>query len=380
MLKQSNSQRHTHLYDKVRRDLFEDQQNRNEKKVKIPSITTICLLQIQAYVVQILANLPPKVNMSTSPSSSSSIYNLVQQKKMHTIISLRMTIRQCLRWVLLIILLLLDNVARLLNIEHEMLDMMPEDNSSSRHDTSTTALAKRSDYDQILDDEDQVFHGSSTDTNSYRDDYYHQQKKQYHYDLGANNNNNNADGISELASPIQTVKRNNHGLVSPSSPVNSPTPSFVVRQRKTSSNAASTAPPSPNMGMSDESPVLGPSRTNRTGHVRSLSNNMVDHQKKSNSTQKLRRITAQREITVQNAVLPILPKTPVSKHHHHHHRHHAHKKAPITSSVASASSSESSTAIKETTNSSRHEFAHRPQMQKTMSLSTAQQYQQQQPR
>jgi hypothetical protein len=92
---------------------------------------------------------------------------------------------------------------------------------------------------------------------------------------------------------------------------------------------------------------------------------------------------AQREITVQNAELPIPPKTQASsKHHHHRHHHHTHKKPTVSSSkadsVASLSSSESSTATKEITVLSGHEFLHRPRMQKTVSLSTAQQYQQQQ--
>jgi hypothetical protein len=362
MLKQSTSQRHTHLYDKVRRDLFEQEQDSNTRNVQIPSITTICLLQIQAYVIQMLANLPPKVNRSATPTSSSSIYYLVQQRKMHTITSLRSLIRQCMRWVLLIILFLLDNVARILNVEREMSGFARQDDNKSSNGTVTTAaaaLTKRSNYEQ--EDEKDDCNRSYTDTNTYHDDYYmdHQQKKQYHHDLCANNNTGE---ISEPASPTQTVKRNNQ-LVSPSSPMSSPTPNFVVRQRKTSSNAPSKP--------ADESPVLSPSRATRTGHIRSLSNNMVD---KANSQQKLRRVTAQREITVQSAVLPIQPKT---KHHHHHH-HHTHKKPPIASStansVASRSSSESSTAI----TVSGHEFLHRPRMQKTMSLSTAQQYQQQQ--
>jgi hypothetical protein len=364
MLKQSHSHRRTYLYDKVRRDIFEQDQVSNKKKMQIPSITTICLLQSQAYIIRLLANVSPTVNRSTTPTSSSSIYYLVQLKKMHTITSLKLVIRQCLEWVLLVILFLLDNVARLLNVEREISGLTREE----PNDAAT--LVRRSDYDQVQDDEEEDFNQSSTDTNTSRDNYYmdHQQKKHYHHDPCANYDNNNA-GTSEPTSP--TVKRNNaNGLVSPSSPMNSPTPNFVVRRRKTPVRTCEAI-----------SLALAPSRATRTGDT----NKRVGHTDypATNSTQTLRRIMAQREITVQNAELPIPPKTQASsKHHHHRHHHHTHKKPTVSSSkadsVASLSSSESSTATKEITVLSGHEFLHRPRMQKTVSLSTAQQYQQQQ--
>ncbi|CEP07890.1 hypothetical protein [Parasitella parasitica] len=339
MLKQSHtttaksiaSSKRSNLYDKVRHDLFEDNASRSQReKFKTPSITTICLLQIQAYIIQILTNLPT-FTIKKLPNQSSSIYYLIQQKKLHVISSLKSALIQCLRWCLLIILLLLDNVARILNVEGEMAHI----SSQRKHQ-----LEAEEEYD------DDSF---STGT--------------YHHDLCANTKPNN-DGSSEPPSPTKRT------LVSPASPINSPTPNFVVRKTRhsftnapipaSSSTAASAA------AIADESPVFGPSRT-RVGHVRSLSNNMVD-QKQPISPQKLRRITAQREITMQNSILPIVPKKSHHNHdhHHHHHHHHTSKKPPVSNSVASRSSSESSTIIKET-----HD---KPRMQKTMSLTTAQQY------
>ncbi|KAI8643924.1 hypothetical protein BD408DRAFT_414104 [Parasitella parasitica] len=334
MLKQSHtttakstaSLKRSNLYDKVRQDLFEDTSGRKQRdEFKTPSITTICLLQIQAYIIQILTNLPT-FTIKKSPNQSSSIYYLIQQKKLHAISSLKSALTQCFRWCLLIILLLLDNVARILNVEGEMAHIT----SQRKHQ-----LEAEEDYD------DDTF---STET--------------YHHDLCANTKPNN-DGSSEPPSPTRRT------LVSPSSPINSPTPNFVVRKTRHSFTNAPLPAPTPAAAVADESPVFGPSRT-RVGHIRSLSNNMVD-QKQPMSPQKLRRITAQREINMQNSILPIVPKKSNHNHdHHHHHHHHTSKKPPVSNSVASRSSSESSTIIKET-----HD---KPRMQKTMSLSTAQQY------
>lgn len=343
MLKQSHtarsisSSKRSNLYDKVRQDLFEDTAHyRKRETVKTPSITTICLLQIQAYIIQILTNLPT-FTFKKSPNQSLSIYYLIQQKKLYAVSCLKSVLVQCVRWFLLIILLLLDNVARILNVEGEMTDITAQ----KEH----PLIPQAQDVEEDFDDD-----AYSTET--------------YHHDPCANTKPIN-NGSSEPPSPTKRT------LVSPSSPISSPTPNFVVRKTRHSfTNAPTPAPVSSSTSAAttteaaaEESPVFGPSRT-RVGHIRSLSNNMVD-QKKPISPQKLRRITAQREITLQNGILPIVPKK--SSHNHHHHHHHTSKKPPVSSSVASRSSSESSTTTKET-----HD---RPRMQKTMSLSTAQQYQ-----
>ncbi|CAO3611414.1 unnamed protein product [Mucor fragilis] len=344
MLKQSHttrsisSSKRSNLYDKVRQDLFEDSAHRHKREtVKTPSITTICLLQVQAYIVQILTNLPT-FTVKKSPNQSLSVYYLIQQKKLYAISSLKSALVQCVRWFLLIVLLLLDNMARILNVEAEMTDIAAQKEHSS--------IPQEHDVEEDYDDDTY-----STET--------------YHHDPCANTKPIN-NGSSEPSSPTKRT------LVSPSSPINSPTPNFVVRKTRHSFTNASTPAPVPSTtpaaaaaaASTEESPVFGPART-RVGHIRSLSNNMVD-QKKPMSPQKLRRITAQREITLQNGILPIVPKKSNHSHHHHHH-HHTSKKPPVSSSVASRSSSESSTTTKET-----HD---RPRMQKTMSLSTAQQYQ-----
>ncbi|KAI8086978.1 uncharacterized protein B0P05DRAFT_533161 [Gilbertella persicaria] len=224
-----------HLYDRARQDLFDNDLYRDT----VPSITTICLLQIQASIIQVLAYLPY--------SSSWSLQTIL---------------KQCLRWTLLIGLLLLDNIARVLNVDTEM-------------------MALRS-----------------------NNDYYHGQCIQ------------ESSGNPEPSSPT-LVKR----TVAPASPI----PTYFPK----TSRKASTNPPSPITLTAAETR----SRASRTpGHVRSLSNTMMD--------KKLRRVTAQREITVQNAILP---------------------KANKKSDSARSDSSESP-------------VNDRPRMQKTMSLSTAQQY------
>ncbi|KAG1239496.1 hypothetical protein G6F68_018579 [Rhizopus microsporus] len=66
--------------------------NLSDRDYFIPSFTTILLLQIQAYVVQLLVDLK---------ESTSYIYQLIQ-------------------WPLLVVLSILDNVAYLLNLDHEI--------------------------------------------------------------------------------------------------------------------------------------------------------------------------------------------------------------------------------------------------------------------
>ncbi|KAI9476443.1 MAG: hypothetical protein EXX96DRAFT_577192, partial [Benjaminiella poitrasii] len=98
----SKQQQHTQqqsnalLYDKVRQDLFKIP-TKDAKARTVPSITTILLLQTQACIVKRLAQLSP----------NSSLF-IIQ------------------RWILLIALVLLDNMARILDIEREMTDMIPD--------------------------------------------------------------------------------------------------------------------------------------------------------------------------------------------------------------------------------------------------------------
>ncbi|KAG1462115.1 hypothetical protein G6F46_006157 [Rhizopus delemar] len=82
------------LYNQVHSDLFQTAMtdNLNDRDYFIPSFTTILLLQTQAYVVQLLIDFK---------ESTSYIYQLIQ-------------------WPLLIVLSVLDNVAYLLNLDHEI--------------------------------------------------------------------------------------------------------------------------------------------------------------------------------------------------------------------------------------------------------------------
>ncbi|GAA5814968.1 hypothetical protein MFLAVUS_008472 [Mucor flavus] len=273
MIKQTHMNRP--LYDRVRQDLFEE---KKKSSLRIPSITTICLLQIQAFMVQLLSNLP-RISGDEKPCT------LFQYFTFST--------RSIARWILLSVSIILDNIARLLNVESEIRDIITEDD----------------------------------------DGYYSQKSDQC---TKRNSSTTNESGTSEPTTPNK--RSSGHSMVSPSSPIHSPTPNFVLYPAPTTRSV--------------NSPVLAPSRVNHTNRARSSSfNNTTDKQ----LGQQLRRSPGRREITVHNAILPIQRK------HHHHHHHQSDKKA---NSVTSRSSSESSTG--------------RPRMQKTMSLSTAQQYQQQQ--
>lgn len=287
MLKQSHQ--NMHLYDKVRQDLFEETQ---QSRLRNPSITTICLLQIQAYIVQILSTLPPLRDTRTSSPFQ------------HLFKSIRSVLRDGLRWILLILLLLLDNMARLLNVEREMALVIPQRRMDRQQPRAEEALS----------DEDEHYR-SSTDT--YRDDYDLPNKNtKTDQCTKGNSGTTNHGGSSEPSSPNKRSSGQYY------SPMNSPTPHiFIQPSRKI-----------------DFSPVLGPSRVTRN---RASSFNTTEKPKL------LRRSPGQREITVQNATLPILPKKK--------------KQVVAANSSVSRSSSESSTG--------------RPRMQKTMSLSTAQQYQ-----
>lgn len=313
-----------HLYDKVRQDLFEETQQTN---LRTPSITTICLLQIQAYIIQILSTLPP----IRDTRASSSYQRLI--------VSLRSVIRHCLRWILLVILLILDNIARILNVEREMADLVPSSTNTSRGERMVMEERRaiqdrrvmqecRAMQERIEDEDEDDHYRSSTDT--YRDDFDLPNKpsSKTSDQCTKGNSSTNHGGSSEPSSPNK--RSSGYYMVSP---MNSPTPQIFIQPSRAIKN-------------NDFSPVLGPSRVNAQ-RIRSSSFNTTDKPKI------LRRSPGQREITVQNGTLPILPKK--SSHHHHS------KKPPTANSIVSRSSSESSTG--------------RPRMQKTMSLSTAQQYQ-----
>jgi hypothetical protein len=354
-----------HLYDKVRQDLFEERQNQ-PKKVRAPSITTIFLLQIQAYIVQLLFNLPPvekSRNHNALSSSQPSFFLVYQLKRLHIITSIRSIVRHCLRWILLAALLILDNIARVLNVEREMFEINNQKKQDQLLKEEKKPMNNTSYHIEEDEDEEEDFIQSSTTEDTYRDDYYLQKKSSFnllHQKIDQCTNNNkrgNTNGMnSEPSSPtLQKKFNNNNGYYSP---VHSPTPNFIRSSTNTNSHAiAATTPTTPTSSrpssaiiQKEFSPNLNPSRANYN-RARSLSNNMIDQ---TNKQQKLRRITGQREITVQNAILPIPSRNSTSK-----------KPPTKASSVASrSSSSESSQQIK-------------PKMQKTQSLSTAQQYHQQ---
>ncbi|KAI8327774.1 hypothetical protein EDC96DRAFT_531346 [Choanephora cucurbitarum] len=274
----SNHGKHSsRLYDRARQDLFD---TTHEHITTVPSITTICLLQIQANIIQVLAYLPH-----------------------HD----KAVLKQCLRWILLITLLLLDNLARILNVDQEMKDLKKKKQNRRQPETNE---------EHRLDD-DVYYHGQCT-TQSLT-----------------------SQPLSERTSPT-LVKQ--HQLVTP------------ITFSPKSTRKAYTQPSSPTKEHTEEGGSRS-SRVNQTSHGRSLSNTMVD---KDMSPQKLRRVTGQREITVQNGILPMMPRPSVSSTTSRHDR-----KVMINSSGLSESSESSATLSAPN---------QRPKMQKTVSLSTAQQY------
>ncbi|OBZ83674.1 hypothetical protein A0J61_08276 [Choanephora cucurbitarum] len=278
------------LYDRARQDLFDT--THDHHTTTVPSITTICLLQIQANIIQVLAYLPH-----------------------HD----KAVLKQCLRWILLITLLLLDNLARILNVDQEMKDLKKK--KQNRHHPETNE-------EHRLDDGDVYYHGQCT-TQSLT----------------------SQQPLSERTSPM-LVKRTQQQLVTPIA-------FFPKSTRKAYTQPSS--PTTPTRESAEERKAEGGSRSSRANrvpsHGRSLSNTMID---KDMSPQKLRRVTGQREITVQNAILPIMPRPSVSSTTSRHDR-----KVMVNSSGLSESSESSATLSAPD---------QRPKMQKTVSLSTAQQY------
>ncbi|KAF7727323.1 hypothetical protein EC973_007632 [Apophysomyces ossiformis] len=113
------------LYDRAKSDLFVQNHHRafidgapydDTKPVYRPSITTIFLLQVQASIIQAISALPPK---HAGAARRFLVVALAQQ---------------VLRWALLFSLLVLDNVAHILNVEGEMADVKEKNrNSEERH-------------------------------------------------------------------------------------------------------------------------------------------------------------------------------------------------------------------------------------------------------
>ncbi|KAI9356947.1 hypothetical protein BD770DRAFT_102351 [Pilaira anomala] len=289
MLKQTQMNRP--LYDKVRQDLFEE---KKKTSLRIPSITTICLLQVQAFIVQMLSNLP-----SISDERPCSMYQYA------IFCSRSMT-----KWILLSVLFMLDNIARLLNVESELKEMIIEDDDEYCSQKTAT------------NDQQCTNNNNTTITTATMSK--------------PNNNNTNQSGTSE--GTIPNKRSNGHSMVSPSSPIHSPTPNFVLYPTRPIN-----------------SPVLGPSRVKPTNRIRSSSfNNTYDKQPKQQQQQQqqqLRRSPGRREITVHNATLPISRKLTQDKKQ--------------TDSTANSITSRSSSSETSTT---------KPRMKKTMSLTTAQQY------
>ncbi|KAI8884836.1 hypothetical protein K501DRAFT_284652 [Backusella circina FSU 941] len=428
MLKQTHkagSSRSSHilLYDRVRDDIFENQQQQqhHHRTVVIPSITTIALLQLQAYTIQLLTLIPQQRQQRQSSGILASILRRYSPLNV---------IRQTLRWILLIGLLLLDNVARILNVESEMnrmvTDIGEDDNKSTACDTfiddqeeRTSLIKQEEEHNPKTEEHEEAierplslhinvgnthdFHvaGELLKKPSYRD--IHDQCRSSEPSTpttttikrclrpccetprNTSNNNNSKSGLVIDSRPF----------VSPSSP-NSPTPSFIQQRASHTPRTRKISSPSAMMTTStststsshhqphhilkvsaDSSPVLGPLLRPGTRHARSLSNNIIlsqvqkaitENKASTQQNQTLRRIGAQREITVPNnnnnssnnnnvppprqkrSLVPNILKK---------------KKSPAPSNATTTSSSSESSTTKE-----HPEYSRSPKLQKSLSTAT----------
>ncbi|ORZ18882.1 hypothetical protein BCR42DRAFT_450015 [Absidia repens] len=295
------------LYDQAKKDIFcnsspptsQQKQHSHHYKgdqdgnapINAPSVTTIVLLQVQASMIQVISKLK------------------AQKKGITTVVHVP------IRWGLLFGLLVVDNVARALQVDQEMACLQHSDEQTICDANTIT------EEDDVLDD------GSLTSTDdlsvgmSYQQpaSYHHQQQPVLQRSQSATTANTKQSQHYQYSSSLYQ-----HGLTTsvssspPSSPLLAIRPPMVsqsseglrVRPRKTSSPA-----------LTNGRPILSPAQQQRAiigrgpggGHVRSLSNNLHDivsarpvsrstSTNTSTSTTKpsptVRRITAQRELGV----------------------------------------------------------------------------------
>ncbi|CAO3597985.1 unnamed protein product [Absidia cylindrospora] len=299
------------LYDQAKKDIFcnsspptsQQKQHSHHYKgdqdgnapINAPSVTTIVLLQVQASMIQVISKLK------------------AQKKGITTVVHVP------IRWGLLFGLLVVDNVARALQVDQEMACLQHSDEQTICDANTVT------EEDDLLDDG-----GSLTSTDDLSVGMSYQQPASYQKQQPVLQRSQSATTANTKQSQHYQYFSSlyQHGLTTsvssspPSSPLLAIRPPMVsqsseglrVRLRKTSSPPALT----------NGRPILSPAQQQRAiigrgpggGHVRSLSNNLHDvgsarlvSKSASTTTSStkpsptVRRITAQRDLGVASPPL-----------------------------------------------------------------------------
>lgn len=350
------------LYDHARRDAFAAIEHANHvdmllappgstPKKRIPSITTIVLLQMQVSMFKMIGSIPSSSQSTATahtlqpattpptplPDDNATKKGIDQPPRYRRVAAVKGCLQTAARWSLLFGLVVLDNVGRVLGVEEEMAHVCePEEQQQQQQ-------------------QHEVRHNGP-----YLVESQQQQEQHVSFD-------NNNDAITRVPSP----PTNTHRSMSPTSPsLPAPPPIMINPQPRASSSThthgASTAHPhrtrkiSAPTGSSNNSTgyphhhrhdcTTAGAVTQPMGHVRSLSNNMtMPASKVSSGRHSLRRIEAQRDlVSVQSSS----SSSTSSLHHrrrveeddsenvpsqiHYHHHHHFHQDPSASSSRSGA--------------------------------------------
>ncbi|KAJ8664010.1 hypothetical protein O0I10_000287 [Lichtheimia ornata] len=351
------------LYDHARRDAFAATEHVNHvhmllappgstPKKRIPSITTIVLLQMQVSMFKMIGSIPSSQSTATAhnapqpattpptplPDDGATKKSIGHPPRYRRVAAVKGCLQTAARWSLLFGLVVLDNVGRVLGVEEEMANVCEpeEQQQQQQHEVRH--------YQPYLVESQQ------------------QQQQQQEQHVSFNNNN---DAITRVPTPPTSTHRS-MSPTSPSSPQSPPPPIMINPQPRASSSTHTqrvstthshrqrkiSAPTGSSSNNSTSYPhhhrhdcTTSASVTQPMGHARSLSNNMtMPASKVSSSRHSLRRVEAQRDlVSVQSSS----SSSTSSLHHrrrveeddsenvpsqiHYHHHHHFHQD-PSTSS------------------------------------------------
>ncbi|KAI7874975.1 hypothetical protein K492DRAFT_211231 [Lichtheimia hyalospora FSU 10163] len=289
------------LYDHAKQDAFAATEHANHAhmllappgsipKKRIPSITTIMLLQMQVSMIQMIGSIPssqstavthtqPTTPPTPLPEDSATEKSIDHSSGYRSVAAVKGCVQKAARWSLLFGLVVLDNVGRALGVEEEMA--------------------------HVCEQEQQVRH-------------YHEESSQQHVSFHEKNNN---DAITRVPTP----PTNMHHSISPVPP--SPPPPIIInpqlrasssththavssahshRTRKISAPTGSSSHPHHHRHDCSTAATV----TQPMGHARSLSNNMtVPASKVTSSRHSLRRIEAQRDLDPSKSAAANAPST-----------------------------------------------------------------------
>ncbi|CDS11545.1 hypothetical protein LRAMOSA03808 [Lichtheimia ramosa] len=325
------------LYDHAKQDAFAATEHANQVhmllgssgstcKQRIPSITTIMLLQMQVSMIQMIGSISSSkstavVTHTTQPSTplpeeSATKKSTDHPTRYHRVAAVKGCLQKAARWSLLFGLVVLDNVGRALGVEEEMAHVCEQEQQQVHH------------YQPYLVES--------------------QQQQQQHVSFHDKNNN---DAVTRVPSPPTNTTPTLSAppppiMINPQQPrasssthTHSVSPAHAARTRKISAPTGSSNSshyPHHHRHDCNTSPS---SVTQPMGHVRSLSNNMtMPASKMTTSRHSLRRIEAQRDLV---SVKSSSSSSTSSLHHrrrveeddsenvpsqiHYHHHHHFHQ-------------------------------------------------------